>query len=542
MFEGCLQAMAFYLSGLGFTVERDGWRFEPVPDEVYSLRCRGQVLPSSKLLVYEVFVDEIIGGSTPKVYADVLCTVDGLKAFHCARLGLHLVPDWPLEETLPLRSANVPFDHESLLACALGRPSNAFGPDFARFDGPIKVPRLPRDPYHFMSRIARVGGTGAAAGATADVEYDVPSDAWYFAEGGHPVMPISVLTEVFAATLRLAGVICRHVEAGPARHFFPESRWRRNRSRRSHAGERHSTRTHVKLTSCSEMSAMSITVFDIVCHAGDQLIFEGHAVFGHFPAEALKNQAGLPASNDDLRWLEEQPPEAISLDLLDATPRLGRDKLRMIDRISGYWPEGGAAGLGRLRAEFDVDPRQWFFKAHFFGDPVQPGSLGLEAVVQTLQVWMLATNRHQGMKNPRFEAIAAGEPVSWIYRGQVQPHNHRVTILLEILSVAGPFAKASASLWVDGTKIYGIPNVAMRVVEAPESSADSNSIEVLDPARDTWLHGHCPTYTIPVLPMMSGSWDRLAAAAYRTTQRRVVELCEISRSMVGLLFLPEDDG
>jgi len=57
MFEGCLQAMAFYLTALGFTIDRDGWRFEPVPDVRYSLSCRGQVLPSSKLLVYEVFVD-----------------------------------------------------------------------------------------------------------------------------------------------------------------------------------------------------------------------------------------------------------------------------------------------------------------------------------------------------------------------------------------------------------------------------------------------------------------------------------------------------
>src|SRR5206468_2912404 len=50
MFEGCLQAMAFYLAALGFTTDHDGWRFEPVPDEFYSLRCRGQVLPTSRLL------------------------------------------------------------------------------------------------------------------------------------------------------------------------------------------------------------------------------------------------------------------------------------------------------------------------------------------------------------------------------------------------------------------------------------------------------------------------------------------------------------
>ena len=42
MLEGCLQAMAVYVTALGYTLDRDGWRFEPVPDVPYQLRCRGQ--------------------------------------------------------------------------------------------------------------------------------------------------------------------------------------------------------------------------------------------------------------------------------------------------------------------------------------------------------------------------------------------------------------------------------------------------------------------------------------------------------------------
>ena len=63
------------------------------------------------------------------------------------------------------------------MACARGRPSHAFGPAFAHFDGAIKVPRLPRDPYHFMSRVVHVEQTGSAGGSVAETEYDVPSDA-----------------------------------------------------------------------------------------------------------------------------------------------------------------------------------------------------------------------------------------------------------------------------------------------------------------------------------------------------------------------------
>jgi 3-hydroxymyristoyl/3-hydroxydecanoyl-(acyl carrier protein) dehydratase len=96
MFEGCLQAMAFYLAALGYTLRRDGWRFAPVPEERLVLQCRGQVLPSSRELVCELFVEQLQAGPTPRLYADLLGTVDGLKAFHARRVGLELVPDWPL--------------------------------------------------------------------------------------------------------------------------------------------------------------------------------------------------------------------------------------------------------------------------------------------------------------------------------------------------------------------------------------------------------------------------------------------------------------
>ena len=87
MFEACVQTMAFYMAACGWTIEADGWVFEPIPHELFKLRCRGQVTPSAKELVYEVMVREVHGGPTPKLYAELLCTVDGLGAFHCARHG-----------------------------------------------------------------------------------------------------------------------------------------------------------------------------------------------------------------------------------------------------------------------------------------------------------------------------------------------------------------------------------------------------------------------------------------------------------------------
>jgi 3-hydroxyacyl-[acyl-carrier protein] dehydratase/trans-2-decenoyl-[acyl-carrier protein] isomerase len=54
----------------------------------------------------------------------------------------------------------------------------------------------------------------------------------------------------------------------------------------------------------------------------------------------------------------------------------------LFDRITKITKDGGAHGLGYIEAEFDIDPSLWFFDCHFLGDPVMPGSLGLDAMWQ----------------------------------------------------------------------------------------------------------------------------------------------------------------
>ena len=93
------------------------------------MRCRGQVTPaSSPQLVYEIFVAEVRAGPMPTVFADLLCTVDGLKAFHARRVGLRLVPDWPLEHWRAARPARDAIDRRARAAARArraGRPRRA---------------------------------------------------------------------------------------------------------------------------------------------------------------------------------------------------------------------------------------------------------------------------------------------------------------------------------------------------------------------------------------------------------------------------------
>jgi 3-hydroxymyristoyl/3-hydroxydecanoyl-(acyl carrier protein) dehydratase len=181
----------------------------------------------------------------------------------------------------------------------------------------------------------------------------------------------------------------------------------------------------------------------------------------------LEQQVGLPCSAADRSWLERPCDRPAELRSPASQPRLAGPMLLMLDRITGYWPDGGAAGLGRLRAEKDVDPGEWFFKAHFFTDPVQPGSLGVEAMCQLLQWYLLERGMAADVPRPRFEPVLTGHQLTWKYRGQVVPANERITIEMEITELAGDergrYAIATAWLWVDGLRIYQVRDLGMRV-------------------------------------------------------------------------------
>ncbi len=478
MFDACLAAMAIYLAACGYTLKRDGWRFQPVPELKYALQCRGQVTPQSNLLVTEIFVEERIAGPIPTIYADLLCTVDGLKAFHARRVALQLVPDWPMAALAPpatLRADEFIFDEKSLLACALGRPSAAFGPIYRPFDGPTRVARLPSPPYHFISRIAHVDGPIGVmqAGARVVAEYDLPESVWYLDQNGCRTMPFAVLLE---AALQPCGWLSSYV--GSALSVDEEVGFRNLDGEGVVSAELlgggGTLRTEVELLAVSATAGMIIETFSVRCTLAGREVYRLKTVFGFFPPAALAAQAGLPITAPQKEFFARSANTQIDLRLnppdFFAHPslRLAGPMLRMIDRIDGVWPEGGAAGLGQLRAVKDVDINEWFFKAHFFQDPVQPGSLGLEAMLQALQAFAILQNLAYGITAPRFETIALELKHSWKYRGQVLPHHKQVHTTLEItekgVDARGVYLIASASLWADGQRIYEATGLALRIV------------------------------------------------------------------------------
>ncbi|MGW6306856.1 beta-ketoacyl synthase N-terminal-like domain-containing protein [Streptomyces niveus] len=505
MLQGGLQAMAFYLTAMGYTVNRDGWRFEPVGDHPCRAMCRGQATPASRRVVYEVFVRGVSAGPEPTLYADVLGSVDGARAFLGRDVALRLVPDWPLshwrhsgppavqgsgtpvplpllgglaghEERRPVATAadGLPFGYASLLACAWGRPSEAFGTAYEPFDSARKVARLPGPPYHFMSRIVSVDGPqgGMREGSGVVAEYDVPASAWYFEQSGGRTMPFSVLMEI---ALQPCGWLASY--AGSASTSDTDLLFRNLDGAGTVTGEvtpaTGTVRTHAELTRVSRSGDMIIESFEVRCTADGVPVFELSTVFGYFPPSAFAHQQGLTVSPEDRARLDEPCDRLTDLTTRPARycagePRLPGPMLLMLDRITGYWPDGGGAGLGRLRSEKDVVPDEWFFRAHFFQDPVQPGSLGVEAMCQLLQYHLLERGAATGIPRPRFEPVLPGHETTWTYRGQITPSTRLIRVTMDITESGrderGPYALAEATLWGDDTCIYRVRGLGMRVV------------------------------------------------------------------------------
>ncbi|MEU2436709.1 beta-ketoacyl synthase N-terminal-like domain-containing protein [Streptomyces rubradiris] len=576
MLEGGYQAMAFHLAALGLTTGRDGWRFEPVPHESVRMRCRGQAVPGNELLVYELFVRAVEQGPEPVIRADLLCTVDGRKSFHAEGLALSLVPDTPLDQWRTLVRADavwdpavlpVPvtelrarppagnavtvdgtlLDRDSMLASAWGSPREAMGPAFASLRPAHRFPRLPGPPYLCVDRVTalRAEAGRPVPGSQVETEFELAEDAWFWQDCGG-TLPMAILME---AALQPCGWLAQFTGCAPNQGkdlFFRNLDGTTSVLRPVPAGTR-VLRTRATLREVTTDGSMVLVFFDVTCTADGEPALTCATSFGYFPAGAFDTRTGLGGGT------AEEPSGPADRDAGDVPDtdltvrpekyctgplRIGHPMLVTPDRATRCRPAGGAAGLGSVRGEQDVRGDSWYFRAHFYQDPVQPGSLGIEAMYQLLRVLLIEKDFAAGMRAPAFEPLAGNPPLTWKYRGQVTPASRRVVIDLEITETGetqeGRYAVAQAWLTVDGLRIYHVRNIGLRVTDtAAPSPPDHFAARVLDASAEPWLCDHRPTHTTPTLPMTCVA-DVVAQAAHRHTGRtvRAVEQLAIERWIV----------
>ncbi|MBE7438791.1 MAG: bifunctional 3-hydroxydecanoyl-ACP dehydratase/trans-2-decenoyl-ACP isomerase [Spirochaetales bacterium] len=164
--------------------------------------------------------------------------------------------------------------------------------------------------------------------------------------------------------------------------------------------------------------------------------------------------------------LVQDPPAEFS--------RLPAPPFLMVDRVLEVSKDGRK---GRIVAEKDVRPDEWFFQCHFTADPVQPGCLGVDAIWQMIGFYICTCGVPGSGR-----ALGCSE-VEFI--GQIRPFNKVVRYEIDIRRFTympeqgAAIAIGDGRLSVDGEQIYRVNGARVGVFtgiaypDYPNRSANS---------------------------------------------------------------------
>jgi 3-hydroxymyristoyl/3-hydroxydecanoyl-(acyl carrier protein) dehydratase len=388
--------------------------------------------------------------------------------------------------TPPPPRTDVLIDEGRVRAFTLGAVSECFGPEYRVVEGEgRRTPCIPNSELQLMSRVVRVEGQRHEfkPGTLMVSEYDVPADAWYYQHNAYPTLPYSLLMEI---ALQPCGFLSAYL--GSVLLFPDADLYFRNLDGRGQTGApidiRGQRLTHqTRLVSSTFIRGIIIQKFDFQFSCAGQMVYEGNAVFGYFTHDALLNQMGLDNGRSVPPWYEQQGHSHLSATMVNlrsqagqalyqAPPgkphyRLSHEHLDLLDSVM-IVEGGGQHGQGYLYASKRMDPDAWFFRCHFKDDPVMPGSLGVEGMVQALQVYALKRGLGSQFASPHFDYVPDHE-TTWRYRGQIvrevgewslEVHISRVDVGADEVRIVG-----DGCLWRGNLRIYDVQQVSLRITE-----------------------------------------------------------------------------
>ena len=356
---------------------------------------------------------------------------------------------------------------------ATGDLGVALGPEFDIYRTRL-APHIPNGDFQFVDRMVEMTGTrnSLTGGETMVTAYDAPEDSWYFRETPSHTMPYCVVmeTSLQAAVLLgyyLGATLSRPNESYRIRNLDGTARFVRHVDLRGRTVQHRTT-----MLGSSEVPGSILQRFRYELSVDDEPFYVGESVFGYFTTEALERQVGLDGGKPVMPWIdgEGRADRAISVSadtyrdlLLVQQPTGATEHLRLLDHAR-IVIDGGVHGRGYVRARRSIGADDWYFACHFHRDPVMPGSLGVEAMIQALQLFTLQSGAADHLCSPVFHTPTDVE-MAWKYRGQVLREDNEMSLEVHVKEVrSGPDSVvviADASLWKPELRIYEIKNLAV---------------------------------------------------------------------------------
>ena len=493
--EGGSQLLQFYMLLLGMQRLTKDARFQPVLDKPQKVRCRKGVPARIGKLRYQLDVKEIGLVPEPYVIADLTVLYEGQIAVSLQNIGARLQekaqPSFQ-KNTLNrqagifVKPVNKPvlFNEYHITQFALGPVHQCFGPEYAVFEGRT-LSRQPNTDLQLLSRVLSTTGQRFVFNnkPTMVSEYDVLADPWYYRQNAGPVMPYSILMEI---ALQPCGFLASYL--GSSLLFLEKELFFRNLD-----GEGNLLRpvdlygktiaNQVCLQSHTAFNGTLLQRYSFELSADGSPFYRGNAAFGFFTRDDLANQVGLDQGAHLAPWYATQPADqarglTVKLDSLfgrmklfqsvnPASPQLHltSDQLNLLDTAL-IIKNGGTYGNGYVFARKAVDPSNWFFTCHFYQDPVMPGSLGVEAMLEALQLFALQQELSDGLSRVCFRQLTPHKTV-WKYRGQILTTDSELSLELHIKTIdrtdASVRLTADASLWKGPLRIYTVTDLAVLI-------------------------------------------------------------------------------
>lgn len=369
------------------------------------------------------------------------------------------------------------FDRAQLEEFASGSVERCFGSDYAVFRG-RRVPRIPNGSLLLMDRILKINGTPRRPDLLGEIwtEYAVPAEAWFYQDQDPRVTPYAVLMEMALQPCGFLSAYLGTMLLAPDSDLYFRNLDGSARILRAVDLRGQVVSGWAEMTGHTLNEDTVIQKFKFRLAANGVPFFEGQSVFGFFPGDTMARQVGLDGGKDSL-------PAYLQPDFLPASGRLysltdaalagptglkpSGGRLALLDEVFVN-PTGGTEGLGYCFASREIHPEDWYFANHFCEDPVMPGSLGVEAILETMRLYAIAGGLGAQYPSARF-GLVDGLDFAWKYRGQILSTASKMLLEVQMRRVEDLGNElrllGDASLWADRVRIYEVKNAGITIIK-----------------------------------------------------------------------------